>query len=169
MRAVVDAIGFNLGMAHVEIILTGEGRQLVEINPRPMGGDLPRLFEAVTGRSVYDDLLHLHLHRSPTPAVPPLGAASCRKVQARRHGVSHADPWPELLRVHAPSLRLLSNALQPDRRVEAGSVVARFMVTAGDVSAAEELADEILREVTAATGIDAEPPEPFACAHADGR
>jgi cysteine synthase A len=59
--SVLDALEFNCGAAHIEMILTKEGPCLVEVNPRLVGAKLPRLINAALGRSIHKDLIDLHL------------------------------------------------------------------------------------------------------------
>jgi biotin carboxylase len=58
--ALLDAIGFDHGAAHVEIMITAQGPQLVEVNPRLVGARIPRLVSAALGRSIHTDLVALH-------------------------------------------------------------------------------------------------------------
>ena len=67
--ALLDAVGFDHGAAHIELMLTGEGPHLVEINPRLVGARIGRLISAALGRSVHADLITLHTEgRLPPPA-----------------------------------------------------------------------------------------------------
>ena len=59
--SVLDALEFNCGAAHIEMILSRDGPCLVEVNPRLVGARLPRLINAALGRSIHKDLIDLHL------------------------------------------------------------------------------------------------------------
>ena len=59
--SLLDAVGFDFGAAHIEMMLTAEGPQLIEINPRLVSAKIPRLMGYGLGRSVYADLVSLHL------------------------------------------------------------------------------------------------------------
>ena len=75
--ALLDAVGFDHGAAHVELILTDEGPRLVEINPRLVGARIGRLISAARGRSVHTDLIALHTQgRLPRPAHTPTCAVT---------------------------------------------------------------------------------------------
>lgn len=50
-RAVVDGLRAADGVLHIEFRLTPEGRQLIEVNGRPAGGNIPALVTLATGRS----------------------------------------------------------------------------------------------------------------------
>jgi biotin carboxylase len=59
--SLLDAVGFDFGAAHIEMMITAEGPQLIEINPRLVSAKIPRLMGYGLGRSVYADLVSLHL------------------------------------------------------------------------------------------------------------
>jgi biotin carboxylase len=73
------AIGWTHGIAHTEVMLTGDGPRIVEINPRQGGNHIFELIRMVTGRSTLDALIDLALGQSPMPPEPqpdrPLSAA----------------------------------------------------------------------------------------------
>ena len=55
------ASGFDLGLAHVEIKITADGPKLVEINPRPAGGNIVELVDRALGLSCLDLVLAQYL------------------------------------------------------------------------------------------------------------
>ena len=59
--SMLDAVGFDFGAAHIEMMITTEGPQLIEINPRLVSAKIPRLMGYGLGRSIYADLVSLHL------------------------------------------------------------------------------------------------------------
>jgi len=59
--SLLDAVGFDFGAAHIEMMITADGPQLIEINPRLVSAKIPRLMGYGLGRSVYADLVSLHL------------------------------------------------------------------------------------------------------------
>ena len=68
-ESVVDALGLDLGMAHVELIIQNGQPILVEINPRIMGGPLEVIYRNVTGgENIYKYLLNIFAGQ---PTVPP--------------------------------------------------------------------------------------------------
>jgi hypothetical protein len=165
VERVVEALGFDVGMAHVELILTAAGPHLIEFNPRLMGGDLTRVYEAVAGRSIFDDLLAIHLD-APGPIPTPVcsGAAACRKLVSAAPSTPRSDPWPRLGSRYGHALRVLANPLRPGAAIAPENVVGRFMVTANDAVAAERLADEIAFQFASETGIALHAPESLAAA-----
>ena len=61
----LDAVGFNWGAAHIELMLTDDGPRIIEINPRLVGAKIARLVGYALGRSVHEDLIEVHLGRWP--------------------------------------------------------------------------------------------------------
>jgi cysteine synthase A len=76
-EAALDAVGFDSGPAHVELVLTGRGPRVVELNPRMAGRGLS---DMVSGRSAYD-VYELTIRAAldmplPPPRTPAAGYAS---------------------------------------------------------------------------------------------
>jgi biotin carboxylase len=59
--SILDAVNFDWGAAHIEIMLTPEGPRLVEINPRLVGAKIARLIGLALNTSVHEALIDLHL------------------------------------------------------------------------------------------------------------
>ena len=64
IKALLDAVDFDCGYAHIEIMLTAEGPFLIEINPRLVGAKIARLVTMALGISVHQHLIELHLGRA---------------------------------------------------------------------------------------------------------
>jgi biotin carboxylase len=58
---ILDAIGFDFGACHIEMIVAPEGPYLVEVNPRLVSAQIPFQMGYALERSVYADLINLHL------------------------------------------------------------------------------------------------------------
>lgn len=58
---ILDALGFDRGAAHTELLMTANGPYLVEVNPRLVGAQIPHLLGYAFDRSIYADLIDLHL------------------------------------------------------------------------------------------------------------
>ena len=58
---ILDAVHFNCGAAHIEIMVTAQGPRLVEINPRLVGAKIARLMSFALNESVHEALINLHL------------------------------------------------------------------------------------------------------------
>jgi len=63
--AALDAIGFDFGASHVEIIVTSDGPHLVEVNTRPGGSGHTVMLDLSTGRSIVGDCVELALGTLP--------------------------------------------------------------------------------------------------------
>lgn len=58
---ILDAVGYDCGATHIEIMLTAQGPRLVEINPRLVGAKIARLMTYSLKKSVHELLIDLHL------------------------------------------------------------------------------------------------------------
>ena len=144
--AVLDAIGFNHGAAHVEVMLTPEGPQLVEVNPRMVGARIARLISAARGQSAHADLIALHLSgRLPRPAA--LNHAVTRWLTAPTQGILTQITLPNSRDPGGAEVMLLARVgdrVQPpfDNADRLG-----YVMTCGrDRSAIEALADRTIEE-----------------------
>jgi biotin carboxylase len=59
--AILDAVDFNFGATHIEMIVTEAGPWLVEINPRLVSAQIPFQLGYAFGASLYEALIDLHL------------------------------------------------------------------------------------------------------------
>jgi biotin carboxylase len=86
--AVLDAIGFDFGAAHIEMIVAEDGPYLVEVNPRLVSAQIPFQMAYALGRSVYADLIHMHLGGSLAglDQLEPVGFSAIRWIVADRPG-----------------------------------------------------------------------------------
>lgn len=58
---ILDAIEFDFGAVHIEMIVADDGPYLVEVNPRLVSAQIPYQMGYALERSVYTDLINLHL------------------------------------------------------------------------------------------------------------
>ncbi len=61
--ALLDAVDFDCGATHIELMVHSDGLSLIEINPRLVGAKIPRLISLACKRSIHSDLIDLHLGR----------------------------------------------------------------------------------------------------------
>ncbi|WP_026422297.1 ATP-grasp domain-containing protein [Actinokineospora inagensis] len=72
----LDALGYDFGAAHVELMLTPDGPRLVEVNCRLAGDQITRLVKLATGYDMHAALLDIYLGTDPgAPRQPNHGAA----------------------------------------------------------------------------------------------
>jgi biotin carboxylase len=74
----LDAVGYDLGVAHVEVRMSGDGPRLIEVNPRPAGDRIPDLVELATGISLVREVLRMSLGLAPDLAPSRAAAAAIR-------------------------------------------------------------------------------------------
>lgn len=86
--AALDAIGYDHGLSHTEIMLTPHGPRIVELNPRQGGNYIFDLVRHVTGCSVLHTMVDLALGQRPVewPAVPGELSAAVFFVLSPRDG-----------------------------------------------------------------------------------
>ena len=69
--SILDAVEFDCGATHIEIMLTDAGPRLIEINPRLVGAKLGRLIGHSLKRSIHSALIDLHLGIWPLQDLSP--------------------------------------------------------------------------------------------------
>jgi len=85
--SILDAMGFNFGAAHIEMVVTEEGPWLIEVNPRLVSAQIPFQMAYAFERSIYSDLINLHLGQ-PVGSIRGLPApwfSAIRWIVADRH------------------------------------------------------------------------------------
>jgi biotin carboxylase len=107
----LDAVGYDWGATHIEIMLTAEGPRLIEINPRLVGARLPRLVSHALGLSVHADLIDLHLGLAPAAVPVALKSVGViRWLVAARSGRLEAVHLPSLPAAHVRCVEILKHA-----------------------------------------------------------
>ena len=94
---ILDAMGFDFGAAHIEMVVAEDGPYLVEVNPRLVSAQIPFQMAYALDRSVYADLINLHLGQ-PVAALDGLVArwySAIRWIVADRPGRIDALTLPE--------------------------------------------------------------------------
>jgi biotin carboxylase len=109
----LDALDFNTGASHIEVVCHGEGFQLIEINARLVGAKLARLVSYSLGFNVLSALIDLHLGRPLRALVHPLS-----ERDTRVHAPFLAHPSPQFsvsrwISADDKSVGLLNRVIQP--------------------------------------------------------
>ena len=113
--AVLDAVGFDCGATHVELMVSQDAIQLIEINPRLVGAKIPRLMSYALHRSVHSDLIDLHLGL-PLHPLPVTGdVAVTRWIVADRPGVLDRVVSPPLTDPRICCVEILKSTGSPVR------------------------------------------------------
>jgi argininosuccinate lyase len=147
-KQALDAIGFDFGASHTEIVLGKHGPRLVEINPRLVGGFVPDMIDATLGCNVLLDLIRLHVGETVEISARPRGVATIHAFRAERAGVVRAVLPSE--RARGPSVlryALLKRPGDPVRPVESNHDRLGYVVVLGaDAGESEALAARIAEE-----------------------
>ena len=109
----LDAVGFDMGASHIEVVCTDEGYRLIEINARLVGAKLARLMSYSLGYNVHSALIDLHLGQKMRPLVHPLNAKDTR---VHSKFISHPSPQFSVSRwitADEKSVGLLNRVIQP--------------------------------------------------------
>jgi len=120
--SVAKALGLDLGIFHVEFIMTSDGPRLVEVNPRIAGGAIPDLVRTATGVDLFELLVRIYVGEPlPMERLPSVAAASHTFLTAREDCVVRADlpsDWFEALRPRLHSGHADIRAGQALRRMD---------------------------------------------------
>lgn len=94
---VLDAMNFDFGACHIEMIVAEDGPYLVEVNPRLVSAQIPFQMGYALERSVYADLIDLHLGRplDELRALKPRGFCAIRWIIADRCGAVRSIALPD--------------------------------------------------------------------------
>ena len=147
--SLLDAVGFDFGAAHIEMMITADGPELIEINPRLVSAKIPRLMGYGLGRSVYADLVSLHLGESAflMQDHERLFAVS-RWITANRAGRLTRVILPEWHDPGVRSFEILKREGAPVRPPFENVDRVGYVMTAGaNRSAAEALAERWIGDV----------------------
>jgi biotin carboxylase len=110
VRRVLEATGYDFGPFHLEVIVTDEGPQVVELNPRLLGAGVHDCVSLTCGADVVEEVLKCYLGESRGDLPPPRGAGSLRLLYPERAGtvvrVEGADEAQSLPGVKLVDLRV---------------------------------------------------------------
>jgi biotin carboxylase len=148
--SLLDAVGFDWGATHTELMLTAEGPRLIEINPRLVGAKIPRLVGLALDRSIHEDLIVLHLGEGlPSISKDSSMVAVSRWIVADQVGVLEYVELPEWQDGRIRSVEILKkpgdNVRPP---LENADRIGYVMVCAPTRSEAEQLADNFVLQTS---------------------
>jgi predicted ATP-grasp superfamily ATP-dependent carboligase len=156
-EAVCRAIGLDLGVFHLEMMLTDRGPVLVEANCRVIGGSMPTVYRFATGNDIYGSLVRI-LTGAPDVPLPDafVGCTGCHKVEAREAG--RIDPRASLdfIGRHPSVLRVFGFdhfGTASGEPVRPGQTVALFVLREPDHRSLVATAERLLREAETVLGI----------------
>ncbi|WIM93120.1 ATP-grasp domain-containing protein [Actinoplanes oblitus] len=85
VQEVFEALGLDVGVYHVELIVGRDGPVIVEINARMMGSVSPQMFQLLTGTDPFELMIKAHLGQ-PVDTDTTFGSAALTLAVAARHG-----------------------------------------------------------------------------------
>ncbi len=146
--SLLDAVGFDWGATHVELMLTAEGPRLIEINPRLVGAKIARLVSRALSLPVHQELIALHAGESSTFCGPPSSlVAASRWVFAEKAGTLDRVQLPDWSDRRIQYVQILK---QPGDYVrsplENVDRIGYVMVTSATRDEAEELAERYISD-----------------------
>jgi biotin carboxylase len=146
--SVLDAVEFDWGAAHTELMLTSEGPRLIEINPRLVGAKIPRLVGYALDRSLHADLIALHVgEKLQIAPQDSTGAAVTRWIVAGQTGILDHVQLPRWKNARIRCVELLKKPGDPIRPpLENADRVGYVMVCAPTTNEAEQLADRFVSQ-----------------------
>ena len=151
---VIDAVGLDVGIFHVELILTADGPRLVELNPRLMGGSMPLLYDFLTGIHVHDLLIDTHLGAPVVPpALPPDRHVFSLRLQAMEPGRIRDLPHPADTAVEGIEILDSEMVSDPGDMVAAEHIIGRFYGATGDRSRLRQRVGALLDRCEARLGV----------------
>ncbi|HEV7368653.1 ATP-grasp domain-containing protein [Arenibaculum sp.] len=157
-EAIVRTLGLDLGIFHIEVILTATGPRLVEVNPRLMGASLPTLYRHATGVDIHAFLARIHVGEAvEDPPADALRAATSRVTAAAVDATVRADLAPDWLAPFAPHLVEHAIRVRPGQALPAmisnHESFGYFQVVADDPAASADLGDRLVRGIGEALGV----------------
>jgi biotin carboxylase len=114
--SLLDAVDFNCGATHIELMLHEDGISLIEINPRLVGAKIPRLISLACKRSIHSDLIDVHLGRSLVPFSEASEVAVTRWLVADQNATLGSIELPATHDPRISCVELLKHAGDPVRR-----------------------------------------------------
>lgn len=94
---ILDAVNFDFGAAHIEMIVADDGPYLVEVNPRLVSAQIPYQMGYALQRSINLDLIDLHLGASLAELrdIQPRAFSAIRWMTAARAGTLSSIDLPQ--------------------------------------------------------------------------
>ncbi len=155
---VVDCLKLDVGIFHIEVMVN-EGRvDLVEVNPRFMGGALSTLFQKSTSLSAFDILLDTYLGKVVEAQAKSRLFSTSRRLAPMKQTISQATVDARYIDEHCPWVKEHSIAIQAGQAVLPmtgnDSSLGYIHIVAESYSAALDHAKTTIRMISDATGIE---------------
>ncbi len=145
--ALLDAVKFDWGATHIELMISNHGLQLIEINPRLVGAKIPRLMSYALHRSIHSDLIDLHLGHPLAPYEQTPDVAVTRWMVSDRSGVLDTVECPVTSDPRICAVEILKNSGDHVRQpMDNADRIGYVMTCAPSRSDAERLAAQFVAE-----------------------
>jgi len=145
--ALLDAVGFDCGATHIELILNEDGLNLVEINPRLVGAKIPRLINLACKRSIHSDLIDVHLGQPVTPVTQASEVAVTRWLVADQTALLAGVKLPDTQDPRVACIEILKCEGAPVRPpMENADRIGYVMTCAKTRSEADEAAEDFIQK-----------------------
>lgn len=156
--AATMAVGFDLGIAHVELKYTARGPKLVEINPRPAGDQITELMDRSLGLSTMELVIRQYLGESIGESIGALEADPVRGAAIRyltaRPGVVDSVTGLDIAAA-VPGVCEAVVSVEPGVRVNRLRVnedrIGHVLATAGDPYLAGRIAEAAAQQIAVRT------------------
>jgi biotin carboxylase len=146
--AILDAVNFDFGASHIEMIVAEDGPYLVEVNPRLVSAQIPHQMGYALERSLYADLINLHLGQLGTELhdLKPHWFSAIRWFVADRPGILDSVQLPEHVDESVRRVVLFKesgDAVRPP--IHNGDRIGYVIVVGDTQTAAEAIADRYVK------------------------
>jgi biotin carboxylase len=147
--AILDAVNFDFGASHIEMIVAEDGPYLVEVNPRLVSAQIPHQMGYALERSLYADLINLHLAQPVTELrdLKPRWFSAIRWFVADRPGMLDSIQLPEHVDESIRRVVLFKesgDAVRPP--IHNGDRIGYVVAVGETQSAAEAIADRYVQD-----------------------
>lgn len=152
---VCKALGLDLGVFHVEMMMTDRGPILVETNPRLMGGLSTTIYQLATGEDISDNVISIYLRRPPeNKRLEPQAHVTVRRLMPLEDG-RLADTidlsWMEDTGDHLA--RFVGYKVSSGERVKRLEVIGRILVRGETWAVANSRANQLLDRFEESLGV----------------
>ena len=132
--SVCKALNLSVGLFDAEMVFTRSGPVLLEVNARPMGGEMIAAYELATGHDLFGAILDIYAGRDfSAPAAIPGPKTVIRKlIAAEQSQVSSSLDDAALIKLVPAGVILKNYRVFPGRHVHALEVLARLLMTVDD-------------------------------------
>jgi len=144
--ALLDAVDFDCGATHIELMLYADGLSLIEINPRLVGAKIPRLISLACQRSIHSDVIDLHLGHPVAPFSEASEVAVTRWLVAAETGTLAKVELPQVTDARIACVEILKQIGAPVRPpMENADRIGYVMSSASTRQEADEAAENFLK------------------------